>query len=120
MNKVLIIDDSKSARFFLKSCLPKEDIELREASDGEAGLAVAQEFAPDVVFLDLTMPVMDGYTALPLIRQAVPSCKVIVLTADIQQKSIERIEAAGAFMHLKKPPKKDMVQAALAAALGQD
>lgn len=120
MNKVLIIDDSVSARFFLKSCLPAEGLEIREASDGEAGLAAAREFVPDVVFLDLTMPIMDGYTALPLIRETVPTCKVIVLTADVQKKSIERIESAGAFMHLKKPPKKDTVQAALAAALGRD
>lgn len=120
MTKVLIVDDSKSARFFLKSCLPEVGIELREATDGETALAVAREFLPEVVFLDLTMPVMDGFTALPLLLEIVPDSKVIVLTADIQRKSIERIDAAGAFLHLQKPPKKEMVRAALARATGQD
>jgi two-component system, chemotaxis family, chemotaxis protein CheY len=112
--KILIIDDSPVSRKMLKSCIPKDqEIQFLEASDGLEGLNSFIENSPDLTFLDLTMPVMDGAQALEAIKLKDPDAVVIISTADIQAKSIERVEQLGAFLVLKKPPTKESVAGAL-------
>jgi two-component system chemotaxis response regulator CheY len=95
----------------LKSCLPKEeDFEISEAGDGLAGLGAFREIRPDITFLDLTMPVMDGVQALEEMKKDDPGALIIVSTADVQAKSIEKVMGLGAFTVLKKPPTKDAVR----------
>lgn len=113
VKKVLIVDDSRSARFFLKSCIPEGDYEVIEATNGDEGVSTFAAEQPDVVFMDLTMPVKDGFQAIPEILAADPNARVVVLTADIQKQTIQRIEELGAIRFLKKPPKKDTVAAVL-------
>lgn len=117
MTKILIVDDSLVARMSLKSCLPKESVELAEAADGATGLALFTSFGPHVTFLDLTMPGMDGFQVLREMKAARPASIVIVLTADIQKRTIEMVTGLGAFTVLKKPPQKPDVLAALEQAL---
>jgi two-component system, chemotaxis family, chemotaxis protein CheY len=115
--KILIIDDSPISRKMLKSCFPPgNDFEFHEAGDGLQGFYRHQEFSPDITFLDLTMPVMDGATCLAEILKASPGAVVIISTADIQTKSIDHVMALGALTVLKKPPTKDSVSIALATA----
>ncbi len=112
--KILIIDDSPISRRMLKSCIPKDhDHQFLEAGDGLEGLNSYFENSPDLTFLDLTMPVMDGAQALEAIRQKDPAAIVIISTADVQAKSIERVEQLGAFLVLKKPPTKESIADAL-------
>jgi two-component system chemotaxis response regulator CheY len=114
---ILIIDDSPISRKMLKSCFPaSNDFEFHEAADGLQGVNRHREISPDITFLDLTMPVMDGATCLAKILKASPDAVIIISTADIQTKSIEHVMALGALMVLKKPPTKDNVSIALAAA----
>ena len=109
--KILIVDDSPISRKMLKSCIPAECIkEIQEAGDGLAGLNVFKEFLPDVTFLDLTMPVMDGVQALEEMKKHDPEAVIIVATADVQVKSIEKVMGLGAFHVLKKPPTKESVR----------
>jgi len=109
--KILIVDDSPISRKMLKSCFPKdEDFEIFEAGDGLAGLGAFQEIRPDITFLDLTMPVMDGVQALEEMKKVDPGALIIVSTADVQVKSIEKVMGLGAYTVLKKPPTKDSVQ----------
>jgi two-component system chemotaxis response regulator CheY len=109
--KILIVDDSPISRKMLKSCIPAESVnEFLEAGDGLAGLNVFKESLPDVTFLDLTMPVMDGVQALEEMKKHNPDAVVIVATADIQVKSIEKVMGLGAFHVLKKPPTKESVR----------
>lgn len=118
MARILIVDDSVVARMSLKSCLSKEaGHEIAEGKDGTEGLALYQSFQPDVTFMDLTMPGMDGITALTEIRAIDPTARVIILTADIQRRTIERVTELGAFAVVKKPPVKTVVQEELARAL---
>ncbi|NJD37938.1 MAG: response regulator [Geobacter sp.] len=118
MAKILIVDDSVVARMSLKSCLPKEaGHEITEGKDGAEGVALYQSFSPDVTFMDLTMPGMDGIAALAEIRTIDPTARVIILTADIQRRTIERVTELGAFAVVKKPPVKEVVQAELDRAL---
>lgn len=118
MAKILIIDDSLVARMSMKSCIPKDvGHEIREGSDGSIGVELYQSFRPDVTFMDLTMPGMDGIAALERIRQIDPKACIIIQTADIQRKTIDRVMELGAFSVIKKPPVKDQVLAELEKAL---
>lgn len=114
VKKVLIVDDSRTARFFLKSCIPSEGFEIHEAENGEVGVARFRELNPDLTFMDLTMPVMDGFDAIAVIRGEFPEAPIVVLTADVQRQTRERIADAGVTTFLQKPPRKDVVRKVLA------
>lgn len=117
IKKILIIDDSPIARKILKKCLPEDrGFELFEASNGQEGLERYKEVDPDLTFLDLTMPIMDGVTALEEIKKFDENAVVIVNTADIQIKSINKVLERGALMVLRKPPAKETVEKALQSA----
>ena len=115
LQTVLIVDDSPISRKMLKSCFPKDrGLEFHEAGDGQQGLDLYKQLRPDLVTMDLTMPVMDGVTALVEIRAFDPQATVIVCTADVQEKSLQEVNEKGAFMILPKPPSKTSVLEALA------
>ncbi len=114
--KVLIIDDSLLARMAVKKCIPDDRYDVTEASDGASGLIKYKEIGPDITFLDLTMPVMDGFKVLEEVRKINDKALVIVLTADIQTKTREKVMALGAFTVLKKPPIKNEILEAIERA----
>ncbi len=117
ITRILIVDDSPISRKMLKSCLPKDrEYELFEAGDGQAGVEKYREVRPELTFMDLTMPVMDGAHATEEIRKLDPAATIIVCTADIQPKSISNVMGLGALMVVKKPPTKDSIADALAQA----
>ncbi len=114
---ILIADDSPVARKVLRSCIPKDQgFEFHEVGDGLAAVEKYQEIHPDLTFMDLTMPVMDGIQALARIKQLDRDAIVIVATADIQRKTMEKVTELGAFMLLKKPPSKESVSAGIREA----
>lgn len=114
INVILIVDDSPISRKMLKSCIPNNHGYIfHEAGDGLAGLELYKKVQPDVTFMDLTMPVMDGATALSEIIKYDKFALVIVLTADVQAKSLEKVLELGAFLVVKKPPTKENIQYAL-------
>lgn len=118
MARIMIIDDSLVARMSLKSCIPKDvGHEIKEGNDGAVAIALYQSFKPDVTFMDLTMPGIDGIMALQEIRKIDPAARVIVLTADIQRKTIDRVLELGAIAVVKKPPIREVVLEELAKAL---
>jgi two-component system, chemotaxis family, chemotaxis protein CheY len=117
INKILIVDDSPIARKILRNCMPKDrKYEIHEAADGQEGLNKFIEIKPDVTFLDITMPVMDGIESLELMKKADQAAVIIMCTADIQPKTILRVAALGALTIIKKPPSKEKVQLALLKA----
>jgi two-component system, chemotaxis family, chemotaxis protein CheY len=114
LQTVLIVDDSPISRKMLKSCFPKErGFTFHEAGDGLQAVNMYKELRPDLVTLDLTMPVMDGVAALTEIRAFDPEATVIVCTADVQEKSLQEVNQKGAFLILPKPPNKGSVLEAL-------
>ena len=73
IKKILIVDDSPIARKMLKSVLPKgTEFKIEEAVDGEDGINKYAAFKPDITFLDLTMPMKDGFQAIAEIKDADP------------------------------------------------
>jgi two-component system, chemotaxis family, chemotaxis protein CheY len=111
IKKILIVDDSPVARKILKSCIPKDPgYEFFEAGDGLAGLEKFKEHAPDLTFMDITMPVMGGLECLEAIMNFNQKARIIMCTADIQIKSLERALNLGAMNILKKPPSKASVE----------
>ncbi|MFV1951816.1 MAG: response regulator [Nitrospinota bacterium] len=117
IKKILIVDDSSVARKILRSCLLKDQgYDFYEAGDGQGGLEKFKEIQPDVTFMDLTMPVMDGYEALEKIIQFDKNALIVVVTADVQLKSIKKVMDLGAFMVLNKPLNKEDLQDVLLKA----
>ena len=79
---VVLVDDSEDLLFLVRGALERSGYfrVVAEAADGERGVAAVTALQPDVVLLDIAMPVMDGLQALPLIREACPSTIVVMLS----------------------------------------
>jgi signal transduction histidine kinase/DNA-binding NarL/FixJ family response regulator len=101
--RVVIIDDTQDLRELLKLALTRGGFDVvAEAGDGREGIEVVRETRPDVVLLDLAMPVMDGIEALPTIRRLCPAAKIVVLSGFGAQQMSARAVAAGADGYVQK------------------
>jgi two-component system chemotaxis response regulator CheY len=101
---VLVVDDSATARGMLIAALPKSwDVTIAQASNGLDALAAYRAGKVDVMFLDLTMPKMDGFQVLETLRKEDLNCLVIVVSADVQPGSQERAKQLGAIGFIAKP-----------------
>ena len=102
--KVLIVDDSRDLRDLLGLKVATwggyEVVGL--AADGEEAVELARTHQPDVVLLDLAMPRMDGLQALPLILEAVPGVRVVVLSGFDKHTMADRAMEAGAHRYVEK------------------
>ena len=120
--RILLVDDHSVVRRGLRSFL-KYDPELEvvgEAEDGAEALSLAQELKPDVVLMDLVMPVMDGIAATAAIRRALPETEVLALTSVLEDASVVGAVRAGAIGYLLKNTQAEaLCQAIKAAAAGQ-
>lgn len=110
MKRVLIIDDAMFMRHTLRVILEKNEYEVvGEAGDGPTGILKFKELSPDIVTMDITMPEMDGITAIREIKKVDPEAKIVVISAMGQQTSIMEAIAAGAQRFIVKPFKDDIV-----------
>lgn len=101
---VLICDDSALARKQMARALPSNwDIELSFACNGEEALQAIHAGKAHLMFLDLNMPVMNGYEVLAQIRQLDLPTMVLVVSGDIQPEAYERVMAKGALDFIRKP-----------------
>jgi len=117
IEKILIVDDSPVSRKIMKSCIPEDKgYEMFEAGDGQSGIDKYQQLRPDLTFMDLTMPVMDGMQALQQIIKIDPKAVVVVCTADVQMKTIFKVMNLGALMVVRKPVSKQAIEDALRKA----
>ncbi|WP_020408029.1 response regulator [Hahella ganghwensis] len=114
---VLICDDSGVARKQMARSLPDGwDVEISFAKHGEEALELIREGKGDVLFLDLNMPVMDGYQTLDVISKEELPTVVIVVSGDIQPDARSRVMAFGAFDFIKKPIVSEELSAVLTRA----
>ncbi|MCF6339740.1 MAG: response regulator [Sulfurimonas sp.] len=103
--RYLVTDDSKLARMTLIKSLTKfvDNSQIMQATNGNEAIDIVDKYKPDIVFLDLTMPEMDGYEAIPKILKSNPKTKIVVVSADIQTKAKEMAISLGAKLHVQKP-----------------
>ncbi|MBW2644803.1 MAG: response regulator [Deltaproteobacteria bacterium] len=114
--RILLVDDSMMSRLMIKKCLPSSDqysYELQETDGGTKCLDFYRKAPYDLVLLDLTMPDMDGFETLEKLREMDPDARVVIVTADIQQKAAERVFALGALEVVKKPTSQEKMTAVL-------
>lgn len=116
---VLLVDDHEMVRIGLAAVLDTEDgIEVvGEASGGEEGVRMAQQYKPDVVLMDLLMDGMDGIEATREVLKNCPDCKVIVLTSYLDDEKMYPVIEAGAFSYLLKTSRANEVADAIRAAM---
>lgn len=103
--KILSVDDSKTIRLIVKRAFAPYDCTVIEACNGEEGLATAAAQKPDLIVLDITMPVMDGVTMLTKLKES-PDLKgipVIMLTAESGRENVAYIAKLGVRDYLVKP-----------------
>jgi two-component system chemotaxis response regulator CheY len=111
---VLVVDDSTMSRKLTLKALPKDwDIEVSQAANGIEALEAYRQGKADVMFLDLTMPEMDGFQVLETLKREGLNCFVIVVSADIQPKAEQRVKELGAMAFIKKPIKAEEVSKVL-------
>ena len=109
--KILSVDDSKTIRLIVKRTFSPYDATVFEACNGEEGLAAAAAEKPDLIILDITMPVMDGVTMLTKLKEN-PDLKgipVIMLTAESGRENVAYIAKLGVRDYLVKPFKDEQL-----------
>ncbi|MBR1692523.1 MAG: response regulator [Lachnospiraceae bacterium] len=104
MASILIVDDSRTSRKMLRNLLEENGHTVAgEAKDGQEGVNLAKELHPDIITLDITMPVLDGIGALEAIKQDNPNARVIMVTAAGQKDKIVKAVKLGASEFVSKP-----------------
>lgn len=112
--KILICDDSNMARKQMAKALPDAwPTDITFAKHGEEALEIIKGGGQELMFLDLTMPVLDGYQTLEAIKKDDLPIMVIVVSGDIQPEARARVKSLGAIEFIKKPVDKDKIKAVL-------
>ncbi len=101
--RVLIVDDQFGIRTLLNEVLQKEGYEIFQAANGLQALSVTEQYAPDLVLLDMKIPGMDGLEILKRMKEINSDIKVIIMTAYGELDLIEQTKKLGALAHFSKP-----------------
>jgi two-component system, chemotaxis family, chemotaxis protein CheY len=111
---LLICDDSNMARKQVARSLPEGwDVDITFATNGKEGLEAIREGKGEIVLLDLTMPVMDGYSVLEAVKSEGLNAMIIVISGDIQPDAHKRVTKLGAIDFIQKPINPEKLQEVL-------
>jgi DNA-binding NarL/FixJ family response regulator len=118
--RVLVCDDVQAFRALMRYTLQEDPgIEVvGEAADGMAAIAAAERLQPDVVLLDLTMPVLDGIDAIPAVLERAPGTRVVALSGWGAERMAEAAIEQGAVAYVEKTDDVQAIRAAVRAAAG--
>jgi len=113
--RLILVDDHEVVRTGLKTFLEKQPglQVVGEASDGDQAIAVAKDFNPDVIVMDITMPGMDGLEATRRIKSLCPDCRVLALTVHEDKQYFFEMLAAGASGYITKQAAADELVSAI-------
>ncbi len=118
MKKVLTVDDSRAMRNIISKAIADLEVEIVQAEDGKQGLDAVEAHRPDLVLLDITMPVMDGPEMLKQLRAKGDKTPVILLTAESGTSVIGPLFQYGFEDYIVKPFKAEELQAKVAKIIG--
>lgn len=104
-NTVLIIEDNEQNLYLMRFLLGKHGFDVREAQDGRLGVALASELRPDLILLDIQLPMLDGYAVAAELRKdaALRDTPIIVVTSYAMVGDREKALASGATDYIEKP-----------------
>lgn len=105
--KVLLIDDNQDIRDLMRMMLEKSGLTVFDADDGAKGLAKAREIKPDLIVLDVMMPILSGFQVLEQIREEksaqLREVPILMITAKSQSEDVDRALSLGATGYIVKP-----------------
>ena len=118
MARILIVDDSRTSRKILRNILEEHGQEvIAEGKNGQEGFDLYVSLKPDLVTLDITMPILDGIGALQKIMTYNPDAKVVMVTAAGQKSKMVDAIKAGATEFIQKPFEPDQILQVIDAVL---
>jgi DNA-binding NarL/FixJ family response regulator len=119
--RLLLVDDHKLLRQGLRRAVEEAGFDVvGEAGDGEEAVRLAVELQPDLVLMDVTMPVLDGIEATRRLRLSAPEARVVILTMHGEEETIAQALRAGAVAYLLKDCSTDQVAETLHAVAAGD
>lgn len=103
--KILVVDDLEQNRMLLKDVLEYFGYDVVEAGNGEEGVKLARDELPDLILMDMNMPVMDGYAALKALRSdpLTRGLRVAAITSFAVEDDVRSVMSAGADGYIPKP-----------------
>ena len=118
--RILLVDDSRATRAIVAKMLGGYECEILEAANGALGLEAARQSQPDLIVLDMTMPVMNGVEALQALQsdEALRTIPVIMLTANSNPEEMEQMKALGATEYITKTQKPRLILECAIALIG--
>ena len=118
--RILLIDDSKATRAIVGKMLSSHECEIVEAANGALGLEAARQNPPDLIVLDMTMPVMNGVETLQALKadETLKPIPVIMLTANSNPEEMEQMKALGASEYITKTQKPRLILDCAIALIG--
>jgi DNA-binding response OmpR family regulator len=119
--RILIADDEPNIQTMVRMCLATEGYEVELASDGRAAIDAIRRLSPDLLLLDLAMPVMDGMAVLRELQdqRAIPSVRVVVMTAHGSVRTAVQAIRMGASDFLEKPFRPEDLRISVASVLDE-
>lgn len=103
MFQILVIDDDKNARFFIKEALELKKYQVTEAADGLQGLKALESIHIDLIIVDIMMPKMDGYEFTREVRRAFPNMPILMVSAKLLSEDRKKGFVAGIDDYMSKP-----------------
>ncbi|MBD2176765.1 GAF domain-containing protein [Pseudanabaena sp. FACHB-1998] len=119
--RILLVDDKYESRFLMKKLLAPIGFEIREAVNGQEAIEIWRSWQPHLIWMDMQMPVMDGYEATRIIRASESpesSCKIIALTASVFDTQRSAMLALGCDDFVSKPIREEVIFDKIAEHLG--
>lgn len=108
--KLLIVDDVEDNRLVLKAiCRKLENFEIKEAQDGLEAVEITENWHPNIILMDIMMPVMDGYEASKVIKKLHPEIVVIAVTAVLDPNMQKNMSEIGVDIYITKPIDKELI-----------
>ncbi len=117
--RILVVDDEDDVRLFLQDFLSERDLDVDTAENGVQALEKIKAKNPDIVLLDVMMPLMDGLECLANIKRLYPKVVVIMITAFKDEARIAKAKQLGAYNYIVKPFSLSYLETELMKILGE-